>query len=192
MGNSITYHLANLASFAGREGRRTFWLWVLAIALINIVVSIGLSATFTASAVGAAIQGTGADDTTAIEALVLREMLPNMPTMIWAGVAMSLFNCAMMAAAFVRRLHDGGFPGLIVLVPLAAVALNLWFQIEQLGQIEELLQAALNARSAEDLADLQRDAGLRGLVSWIPLLVVAGFGLVPSKSENRWGPPPAD
>ena len=192
MGNSIKFHLANLTNFAGREGRRTFWLWVLAIAIINIVVSIAMSAMFTAGAVSAAMQSADMSDTAAIEAAVMQEMLPNMPTMIWAGVAMSLFNCAMMAAAFVRRLHDGGFPPLIVLVPLIAIASNLWFQIGQLSQIEELMQAAMGAASAEDLAGLQRDAGLVGLIGWIPLLVVAGFGLVKSKPENRWGPPPAD
>lgn len=189
--DSIKFHLSHLADFGGREGRRTFWLWFLAIAIVNILVSIGLSASMTAGAMGAAMEGVRAgQDSAAMEAAVLKAMLPNMPTMVWVGVAMSAFNAVMLSAAFVRRLHDGGFPGWIVIVPLAAMAFSAWLSIAQLGYIEELLNAAMNAGSAEGMADLQRETSLQGLVGWIPLLVVIGFGIVKSKPANRWGEAP--
>lgn len=190
---SIKYHLSHLGDFSGREGRRTFWLWVLAIVLVNVLVSFVLSGVLTAGAMSAAVGQAKSGNEEAIQQAVLAQTLPNMAMLAWAGIALAVVNCVLMAAAFVRRLHDGGSPGAIALVPLVIAAYNAWWQVAQIGRMDELVAAAMQASSAADIVALQQDAGIQALLGWVPLLIVVGFGIVKSKpGANKWGEQPTE
>lgn len=190
---AIKYNLAHLTDFTGREGRKSFWLWLLAVALINVVVTVGLSAVLTADALSAAMAAAKGNDPAAIEAAVMRQMLPNMPMIVWSSIALSALNAVLLGAAFVRRLHDGGFTGWLVLLPLAFLVAAAVFSLQQLVHIEDLVRAAMDAQTSGDLSALEQGAGWQGLIGWVPLLIVAGFGALKSQPQaNRWGEGLAD
>jgi uncharacterized membrane protein YhaH (DUF805 family) len=190
---AIKHNLAHLADFSGREGRRSFWLWFLAIAIVNVVVSIGLSARMTAGAMSTAFQSAQQGvDPAAVETIVVQQMLEGMPTLVYGSIALSVFNVIMLGAAFVRRLHDSGLATVFVLLPLAAAIAAALLSLQQLSHMQELVRMTMEAQAGGNLTGLTENAGWQSLVGWLPLLLVIGFGVRKSDpADNRWGPPPA-
>lgn len=188
---AIKYNLAHLTDFTGREGRTMFWWWVLVVVIINVLVSMALSMTITAGAMATAFEGGKMQNEEAMRAAIMASMLPKMPMLIWTSIVLSLANLVLLGAAFVRRLHDGGFSGWYALIPAAAVLANAWIALDQLSHVQALLEMALEARTPEGLAELQQQQGWKSLMGWVPMLLVAGFGLIKSQAAaNRWGEPP--
>ncbi|WP_120715756.1 DUF805 domain-containing protein [Tsuneonella amylolytica] len=184
---SIRYHLGHLFDLSGREARTTFWLWVLAVIILNIVVSIGFSLSTTADAMGAAMENAGRQDAEEMRRTVMASMLPGMKTMLWVSIGLSLVNCVLLGAALVRRAKDAGLPGAIVLIPFAALALSTWFAIDQIGEMETILAAALDPRSVQDAAAIEQGSPLKALIGWVPLISLIAIGLLKSKGASQTG-----
>lgn len=188
---AIRYNLANLVNVKGRDGRQTFWFYVLFLVCIqvaiSIVVSIALVGPMMADIFSSVQRNLPPDE-------VQRQMFGHIADMTQTSVPVyafvSVIMTAMLVAAFVRRLHDSDRPGwiaaLLVVLQLASIAM-------QLGSIETTLTYVSLAQSGdvEHLRAAQASLAWRQLLAWVPALVIVVFGAWPSTDgPNRYGPEP--
>ena len=188
---AIKYNLANLGNFKGREGRSSFWFYVLFLVIIQIAISFLISIAMTGPMMGdvfsAAQQGASEAD---IQRRMFDRLAGLMRVSAWTSAVLTLVMVALLFAAFARRLHDSNKPGwiagLTALIQLAGVAI-------QIASIDNAVRVVMMARSG-DAAGIQEAQGalmLNGLVGWIPVILVIVFGAWPSTDgENRYGPEP--
>ena len=189
---AIKYNLANLGNFKGRQGRSSFWFYVLFLVIIQIAISFLISIAMTGPMMGdvfsAAQQG-------ASEAEIQKRMFDRLAGMMrvsaWSSSIVTLAMVGLILAAFTRRLHDSNKPGwiapLTALIQLCGIAL-------QIASIDKAVRVVTLARTG-DIAGIQEAQGalmLNGLVAWIPVVIVIVFGVWPSTDgDNRYGPEPA-
>ena len=193
--NAIRYNLANLANFHGRDARQTFWYYVLFLVVlqfvIGIIASIPMYVTMFSAIFDAASQG--GDPDTAVLAMV-NDMVDQVRIQVVIGVVLSVITACLIVASFMRRLHDAGFTGWIVLIPLATQAFSIAYSFTYLDRMEELMtQSMANAvnNTGGDPFAMQAEMGTLGLVGWIGYIVVIGFGVLPSKDgPNKYGDEP--
>lgn len=190
---AIRYALANLANPAGRDARQTFWYWVLAVVVLRFAASMALSAPLTLKLMAAAMhaaQNGAAQDPAAIQAMTTQLILKELPTMVWGGVAIGLVTMALLAASLVRRLHDSGLSGWLVLVPGAIYALVLARMPAQIDRVADLL-ATLDPANPPNATALMQADGAMALLAYVPLLIAVWFGLRKSTpGPNRHGDAP--
>lgn len=111
--NLFSRHLTGLASFSGRENRQPFWLWILIVYAIQMVVGIVVMVPMVFSMfdrMGPMMQGDPHRFDEHPE-LVMQMMTPMMSGIMIFSAVMSLVWIALIAAAVVRRLHDGDRSG---------------------------------------------------------------------------------
>ena len=189
---AIRYNITRLFDFSGREGRRLFWFWALLVIVVNFIVNIGVSASVTAGAVGSAMNAGAGADPAAVEAAVMQQVIDAAPMMVQVGLVLGIANVVLLGAAFVRRLHDAGFTGLIALIPLAAMVVSTWLAFRQIDDLERIMREAMQAGADGGAAALQSSAGWQALIGWIPLICLVGFGILKSQpAANKWGEPAA-
>lgn len=188
---AIRYNISRLFDVSGRENRRMFWFWALLVIVVNFVVNVGVSASVTAGAVGSAMSAANGADPAVVEAAVLQQVIEAAPMMVKFGLALGIANVILLGAAFVRRLHDAGFTGMIALVPLGAMIVSTWLAFQQLDELERIMRDAMQAGADGGMAAMEAGAGWQALIGWIPLLCLVGFGILKSQpSTNKWGEPP--
>ncbi|MFC0203109.1 DUF805 domain-containing protein [Novosphingobium soli] len=188
---AIRYNLANLANFKGRQGRSSFWFYILFLVVIQIaisfVISIAMTGPMMADIFSAAQQGASEG---AMQEQMFERLAGMMRASAWTSAVLSLVMCALIVAAFTRRLHDSNKPGwiaaLAVLIQLAAIAL-------QVSSIDKAVKVITAARTG-DLAGVQEAQAslmINGSLGWVPVLMVIVFGAWPSSDgANRYGPEP--
>ncbi len=190
---AIKHALANLANPAGRDARQTFWYWVLAVVVLRFAASMALSAPLTLKimAMGMqAAQGGAAQDPEVMHAMTMQLILRELPTMVWGGVAIGVVTMALLAASLVRRLHDSGLSGWLVLLPGAIYAFVLARMPAQIDQVADMLATLDPHRPPNAMALIQAD-GAMALLAYLPLLIAAWFGLRKSTpGPNRFGDAP--
>ena len=191
---SIRYNLSNLANFAGRDARQTFWYYVLFIVVMQILIGLIASIPMYVSMVSGLLDSVASGASEAEAALAMAQNLAGqLKTQVVVGMVLSVVSAGLIVASFVRRLHDGGFSGWIAAIPLATQAFSIAYSFATLDQLEELMLANVTAASAgaADPMAMQAEMGLYGLVGWIGYLVVVGFGVVPSQAgANKYGEEP--
>lgn len=114
------------------------------------------------------------------------------PQMVFTAV-LSFTMMLLLAAAFVRRLHDGGFSGWIALIPASLVTASLLLAYRDLDEIRAAVAAAGSGEQLE-IAAHSFTSVWQIILGWLPYIIFAVLGAWPSqKRENRWGPyvPPA-
>ena len=190
---AIKYALANLANPAGRDARQTFWYWVLAVVVLRFAASMALSAPLTlkimATAMHAAQNG-AAQDPAAMQAMTTQLILAELPKIVWGGVAIGLVSMALLAASLVRRLHDSGLSGWLVLVPGAIYAFVLARMPAQVGRVADVL-ATLDPANPPNAGALIRAEGAMALLPYVSLLLAVWFGMRTSTpGPNRFGDAP--
>ena len=118
-------------------------------------------------------------------------------TAIWAGAVMGVINIALLAAAFVRRLHDADFSGwwaLLVGALYAAASVRALLNADRLEAMTR--EAVENAMANPGAGGMQIYAhnpqmALDSLIGWIPLLLLIGFGVLKStEGPNRFAAEP--
>ena len=119
MFKSVKYNLSHLLDFSGRDARSTFWFYVLFLFLVNVVLGIVLGTVMIGSVMGPVIHAAqaGASEA-AMRAMMGTAMGAFMGKIMWFSLAVNLVMIALLAASFVRRLHDSnrsGWWGLLVL-----------------------------------------------------------------------------
>lgn len=184
---SIKHNLAHLGDFFGRESRAGFWWYVLFLVVLHFIASILWGFVVAAQMVGLAMSNAeqGASDTVQPEMMqAMADML--MPQLVFGIITMAV-TLVLLVASFVRRLHDGGFPGWIALIPAAMVVGNLVMSWLMIDDIRETLMSATTGEEMEAAAFASMNP-LQMLLGWAPYLIVLVFGVWPSqKHDNRWG-----
>ena len=206
--NLVTAHLTRLTTFAGRENRQPFWLWVLVNYGVQMLLSFVLTIPLTIG-MTSRMQALQRYDQAYLDAhpeiatrLMMDTMVPFFRYFMLLIGAIVLIHMVLMAAAVARRLHDtnrSGYWALPVVVTqtitLAGYALilpRLFGGISSLGP--QPAPDAVNAifASIMPLFALTWLSGLLGFVFMIVLIVfLAQRGTV---GPNRYGddllPPP--
>jgi uncharacterized membrane protein YhaH (DUF805 family) len=188
-----THCLRNLANFTGRDSRQTFWMYVLALVIVQFVIGMVMVIPLLASMIGQVIEAaeTGSDpeQMNGTMAALMGPMMGEM--VVWTGI-MALVMSALFIAAFVRRLHDAGYSGWIALVPLATQAFAAIYSYSQMKRMMALMEAAMASQDPQAMSQMQAQIGPYGYVGYIGYLVVIVFGIMDSQAgPNRWGEDPA-
>jgi len=192
MFTAIRHNLTHLGQFEGRDARQTFWFYVLFLVLINIALSFVISIPIVGATMKVGIQAAQQGlkpDQVGVE--VLRSISGWIGISMWFSIALGLAMIALLAAAFVRRVHDTGNSGWWAVVPivakLCAMALNVSATMTLIDTIAHAADAAsLQAAMAQNSEMLPY-----GFLTWIGPVVVVVFGLLPSTpGANRYGGEP--
>ena len=179
MGDAIKHCMANLTNFDGKDGRATFWWWVLMVVLVTFGISMIASIGFVGSSVFGAISAAGAGaDEAEVQRQMMQSMADGMATQVWVGLAVSLLGLALIVAAFARRLRDAGLPAFLVLIP---VATTLFSAYQSFSLIDDM-QAIMATGDMVAMNDFSMNNAASGIFGWIGYLVVIVGGLLPSKS----------
>ncbi|MEM7778928.1 MAG: DUF805 domain-containing protein [Pseudomonadota bacterium] len=196
--DAIKYSLANLGRIEGRDSRGTFWYYVLFLVILQFVVGLIVSLPIYISMFTVIFDATasGGDPNVAMQGMfedLVSQIRSQMAVSMIVGVVIGL----MLIASFVRRLHDAGYTGWIVLVPLATQAFSIIYAytfMDRMGEIMlENMTAGFDGASGggPDPFALQAEMGCLGLVGWIGYIVVIGFGVLKSQEgPNQYGEGP--
>jgi uncharacterized membrane protein YhaH (DUF805 family) len=194
---AIKYNLRHLLDFSGRDARQTFWFYVLFVFLLNMAVSLAITMPAMGQAMGGAMMAARSGNPEAANAAIAESMTGITMTAIWAGAVMGVINIALLAAAFVRRLHDADFSGwwaLLVGGLYAAASVRALLNADRLEAMTR--EAVENAMTNPGAGGMQIYANnpqmaLDSLIGWIPLLLLIGFGVLKStEGPNRFAAEP--
>ena len=188
--NETKHCLKNVTNFEGRDARQTFWFYVLFLVLLQFAISMLAAIPTMASAIGSSFEAAQAGmDPERMEARIMAEMAGSLGTMMWVGIASSVAITLLFVAAFVRRLHDAGYTGWLVLVPVVIQVLAMYAQVDQTAQLQEIFASGT---SPEQMQAMQLEATSNPLnyISWLGYLFVIVFGVFKSQpGPNRYGEP---
>lgn len=194
----IRHGLTNLLTFNGRDSRTTFWFYVLFLVVIYFAIStvfgLVMGGAMVMDGVKAVSGGRGHVDEAAMQLAIRDRMVATMHWSLWLNVAMSLVGAFALAAAFTRRLHDCGKSGWIAGITVGLKILATIAAIGMIREMTEILQSLDFSHPEALQAKLQAQRySWAAVIGWIPLLLVVGFGLLPSNDgDNRYGPEPDD
>lgn len=197
---SIRHNLGNLTNFNGRDARQTFWFWVLVVVLvqyaITMAVSIPMYVSMAAEMFTAVGQNPDSIDAGA-EAMdgMFDGMIETMKIIAVVSLVVGVISTFLLAASFVRRLHDAGFTGLIALIPIAAYLGSLAYNIVLMDDMAEIMREAMAAsmESPDSFNPyaMQAEAGILGILGWLAPLVGIVFGVWPTEEgSNQYGEEP--
>jgi uncharacterized membrane protein YhaH (DUF805 family) len=190
---SIKYNLLHLADFRGRDGRQTFWYYVLFLVIIQFVAGIivvippmmGIFRNVFAAA------RAGVSDPQAMNDLMANQMSGMFQTIMPFTIGMSLIMIILFVAAFVRRLHDSNKPGWWALLPLATQLTSIWISYSTLGRMRDLMVAAMTHPEAG--MQYQSQMAPYSLIGWAGYIAVLIFGIMKSTDgPNRYGDAPVE
>ncbi|WP_425229613.1 DUF805 domain-containing protein [Sphingomonas sp.] len=180
--NLVTGHLTRLADFSGRENRQPFWLWVLMIyigqTILNTIVMIPLMLHMFSSM--QAMTGQDPDylnrHPEIAQQLVMSAMLPMMRTLVIAGMVMGLIAVGLIAAAVVRRLHDGNRSGWWAAPLLVAQVVTLTLYLIAIPHFLSVV-STMGPQTTPDQANAAM-ASVMPVFLFAMLSGVIGFGLM--------------
>ena len=180
-------HLRGLLSFSGRENREPFWLWILVTYVAQTVVSMIASVpmfVWTFQRIGHAVATHDREQLRDQQAM-FHDM---MPLMIWAGVVgvvLSALFVIFVAAAVVRRLHDGNRSGWWA-VPVALLNVG-----SQASSLMMLVQGKLVPVAGRPFAATQQSFGLIQFAALLAIVILIAVLVLPgSEGDNRFGSDP--
>ena len=190
---AIKHNLTHLLDFGGRDARPTFWYYVLFLFLLNLLGGLLLTIPTIVEATSVAMDAAQSGDQAAVNSAMAASMSGMTATVVWGSVAMGAANVLLLAAAFVRRLHDAGFAGWWALLAVAAQAYALAQAVMRIDEAEALARAAIeNSMTTQEVFASGGGARLESLIGWVPTLLVIGFGILKSTpGANRFGEEPA-
>ena len=189
---AIKYNLANLANPAGRDARQTFWYYMLFLVITQVVVSTIAAMPMYIAMFGGAIDAaqSGANEQE-MNALMFANMRGHLHTQMWVGAVMGLIMAALFSAAFVRRLHDSGKPGWLLLLVLLPYLASLAFSIVNFDAIMAMTERMMTMTDPAEVMASQSKLYAYSLPSWIAYIVTIVFGVMRSNDgPNRYGDAP--
>ncbi|MBO9580010.1 MAG: DUF805 domain-containing protein [Sphingobium sp.] len=191
MFGAIKYNLSNLMNFSGRDARSTFWYYVLFIVILRFAGGIAISLPMTVKATAGAMEAAQAHaDAATINARMMTLVAETMPMVVWLGVALALITALLLAASIVRRLHDIGMSGWLVLVPAGLQAIVLAQAPAAIERVKEAL-ARYEGTTAPDPTAMMQGQGMMVLLGWLPVLFIIVVGVIKSnEGPNRFGEAP--
>jgi uncharacterized membrane protein YhaH (DUF805 family) len=188
---AIKYSLANLLNGNGRDARQTFWYYVLFIVILrflaSMLVSIPMMVGTMRSAVSAAQQGS---DPVAAQAQMMASMVQYMPRMMWLGLIVGVVSALLLAASFIRRLHDSDLSGWWAALPLALYGYALSRVPAQMDRAMEIFSTASSGTAPDPFAMMKRQ-GATALLTYLPIIIMIILGVRKSTDgANRFGDTP--
>jgi uncharacterized membrane protein YhaH (DUF805 family) len=194
MFGSIRYNLTHLFDFRGRDARQTFWYYVLFLVALYVVATIIAIVPIIGSAMQQAMKAAQAGvPQEQMSAQIVQSMGPGIASIAWLSIGASLLFTLLMLAAFVRRLHDSGNPGWWAGVVLAIKLGTLAVGIQNMGRVDEAMQALGDPAKLQQLQAATQGPGqaLITLLGWAGPLIVVVFGVFQSTpGPNRYGDAP--
>lgn len=167
-----------LLRFAGRDNRPTFWWWFLAVYIVATLVTMAFTIPFFVSMTASLIEaGRAPDGGAAAEAVMASGMADYMHALVWVSIGSAALMTVLLAAAIVRRLHDAGYSGWLGLVPLAAQGLALARLPSEMDRIVAAMQTGMAGGQVNSMS-----YSSMSLLGWVPLLLVAVIGLLPTRA----------
>jgi uncharacterized membrane protein YhaH (DUF805 family) len=196
---ALKHGLGNLVNFHGRDSRQAFWYYVLFVYIVTIVISmVVMVPTMIEAFVTGIQQGMAASQTgdpaamrAANQAMAAKVMASTMSSTLGLSIVTGVVMLVLLAAAFVRRLHDSNLPGWWALIPGAAQAVNL---LMMPGTIRRMMDAMSHIQPGDPTAGyhaMQGSYGPATLLGWAAIILVIVFGVRKSTSApNRYGEAP--
>ena len=162
-------------SFDGRISRKQFWIGAIVLAVISIVVSFGVASIMGVSLFGMAMMSGDVES-----------MLAQSTQLAWINLIIYLIFCWPGYALAVKRRHDRGATGILVLISIGLGVLTYLLQGFGLGyDVTDMGNGVMVPMPSMISSVLGVISGLLGLY----LLVVLGF-LKGYEGENAYGPDP--
>lgn len=188
---AIKYGLRNLLNFSGRDARQTFWYFVLAVYIVFTVLSMAAMLPYMANVfTGAFRLGQSGASEAEINAAMIDQMGEMMQSIGWMGLVSGIGMILLLAASFVRRLHDSGLSGWWAAVPGAIYAFSISQMPANMDAMSEVL-ASSAISSAQNPFAMMQSQGSTALLGWIPLLIVIALGVrKSSEGPNQFGAEP--
>ncbi len=189
---SIRYNLANLANFAGRDARQTFWYYVLFLYLIQMVAGMLVAIPMVIAIFQQMFAGIRAGaDPEAMNARMLEAISGPIETTMWLAVGLGVVSLLALAASFVRRLHDSGLSGWWGLLPGGLYLGYLAWMPEQIAFLKDALARPDAMQQASSPFGMIPGQELAMVSAYIPLILLAVFGVRKSNpGPNRYGEAP--
>lgn len=188
---ALLYHFRHLADFAGRDARQTFWFWFLFLFIINIAVSTIATVPMMIEAVQTGMEAARSGDPGSAEATMMADMSDQMGFMMEVGIVIGLFNAAMMAAPFVRRLHDSGKSGIWAAIAGAIYLASLVMAWLRADDVAAMMQQMSTKADSAEILELQSQLMWQSLLGYVPLIIIVVFGVLGSDpGPNRFGEEP--
>ncbi|MDB5679566.1 DUF805 domain-containing protein [Sphingomonas bacterium] len=198
--NLLGRHITGLATFSGRENRQPFWLWILIVYAVQMVVGMVVMIPIMMSMfdrMGPMMQGDPHrfDDH---PELVMQMITPMVSNIMVFSVVVTLIWLALIAAAVVRRLHDGDRSGwwaspvfaVHIVTPLLYLsAFPRFFDV--IGKVKPGMTP--DQVNAAMLPAMQSFGGvwLLGMVGFLLMIVLIVFLCLPgTQGANRYGEDP--
>jgi len=189
---SIKHNLANLGNFNGRDSRSTFWWYVLFLVVVNFVIGLVVSLPNTMSAMSASFEAiqSGADPEY-FQTSFMDDLTEMMKTQMWISVILGIVMAGLLAASFVRRLHDSGKPGWIALIAFGLYIGSLVFNLINLDSMLDSMRVAMDASDPSAMIRGQTALQAYSLAAYISYLIVIIFGVFDSqRGPNQYGDEP--
>ncbi len=192
MFDAIRHGLANLFNFSGRDARQSFWYYVLFLFVVQYGVSllVTLPLTFGSMADSFRMASHGATPQE-VNAAMAASMSSMLGITMWVGVISGIAMILLLAASFVRRLHDSGLSGWWAALPVAIHLVNIARMPVQMAQAQSAM-IAMQTRSDPQafIGQFQGQVGWM-LLGWGALAAVIVLGVRKSTpGDNRFGPEP--
>lgn len=193
-------HLSGLATFSGRENRQPFWLWILIVYAVHMVVGIIVMVPLMFSMVDRMAPMMQGDPHRFDDhpELVMQMITPMMSSIMIVTVILSLLWVASIAAAVVRRLHDGDRSGwwaspvfaVHIVMPLLYLSAFPRF-FDMMGKVKPGMTP--DQVNAQMMPAMQSFAWvwLLGMVGFLLMIVLIVFLCLPgTQGTNRYGEDP--
>jgi uncharacterized membrane protein YhaH (DUF805 family) len=190
---SIAYNLKRILHFKGRDGRKLFWNYFLFIVLLNFAVMFAAAIPTFATVISEATAVANSGDQAIIEAAALDSMMNlGLPgTLVRTGLLLGLLNIVLLAASLVRRAHDSGLPGLVLIIPLGLQIIWMYFSYGQLEGLGTTMRAAVETTQAGGEPQMQVGMIAQDLIGWLAVLIVVAIGIIKSQlSPNQYADEP--
>jgi uncharacterized membrane protein YhaH (DUF805 family) len=189
---AIKYNLAHLLDFSGRDARQTFWFYVLFVFLVNMAIGFVMIIPLMGNLMGDLIAAGPIEDPAVLEALMADRMGEMMESMLWMGLGTTVLNAALLAAAFIRRLHDSNLSGWWGLLPLGLQLATSWYMTTRIDELKTLM-VQMMSRTADPQAALaaQSQYTTQSLVGWVGIIAFVILGVRKStEGPNRFAEAP--
>jgi uncharacterized membrane protein YhaH (DUF805 family) len=199
---AIKYNLRHLLDFSGRDARQTFWFYVLFLFIVyfalGMVGSVALMGNLMDPMMEAANSGASEQEMQAQLADLMGTFMGRMVgIMLWVSVAVNAIMDLLLAAAFVRRLHDSNSWGWWAVAVPAAQVVSTLAMIPMMEAMQSFMSEAMdpanmgNPAHMQSIIESQSQVGLYGLIGWVAPILVIVFGVMPSTDgPNRYGAEP--
>lgn len=191
---AVRHNLAHLFSSKGRDGRRVYLLYFVSVVVLNLIVFAAIAGPVFFDVLGQVAITAKGQSSEFVQAQAMEAMLDSgLPVrLVYSSLVLGILNAVLMSAAFVRRSHDVGLPGMIVLLPLGLHIVWLYFTVGQMDRVGKAVRAAIESQSTGSATALQPGMIAQDMIGWLAVLLVIIMGMAKSQNgPNNYGDRPA-